>query len=148
MLGIEFYETLFIIAPVAHISGIFGHSRYYHKLDYESDRQLVKASCCAMWDARDCQLKAARKLCSSDAVGELYMAWEEGILSWSQSNECWDYRFSYNSANCKLADWAIALIVVGGILVICLVVFAVIKCCRMRNRKKTIVFNSVNYNRP
>jgi hypothetical protein len=123
----------------------FDSWKYYHKLEYESEQQLSKASCCAMWDARDCQMKIARHQCDYEAIDELYDSWEEAIRLWSRISDCYKYSYHYNSAKCKLTDWAIALIVIACILVVAFLVFFGFKCIKRRNRRKSLTFSSINY---
>ncbi len=123
----------------------FDSWKYYHKLKYENEKQLSKAACCAMWDARDCQMKIARHQCDYEAIDQLYDAWEEAIRLWSRISYCYDYSYHYNSANCKLSDWAIALIVIACILVVAILVFVGFKCIKRRNRRKSLAFSSISY---
>ena len=126
----------------------FDSWRYYHKLDYASDRELARASCCAMWDAKDCQMSTANTYCTREAVQELYVLWDEAILTWTRSNQCDRYSLEYNSANCKLKDWAIALIVLSSLLILFVVIFVTFKYIKRNKTQKTIKFHSINYNKP
>jgi len=127
----------------------FDSWKYYKMLDYANDQQLSKASCCAMWDARDCQMKIANSQCNQEAINELYDSWEEGIRLWTRVSNCYQYSYYYNSAKCKLTDWAIALIAIGCIALTALIAFVVFICIKRRNkrrsRSRSLNFSSTYY---
>lgn len=115
---------------------------YYEKLDPKvySEWQSIKSACCAMWDARDCQIKLAKYYCDENDQNQIYQSWESGIAMWDRVNQCDYNRYSYGSAKCKLADWSIALIVVGCVLVVFVGVILVIRCQRRRKMKRILKY--------
>lgn len=120
----------------------FDHWHYYQKVRYNEDELVVtRASCCAMWDARDCQIKLAKQRCLESEVAELERQWENAEFIWMRASDCFNY--PYHSVNCNFPFWATILIVAGTVLVIILVIYIANFTWRRRSKAKKPDYISV-----
>jgi len=85
-----------------------------------NDDKRTKYSCCYNWDIFDCMEKSMADLCSLKSSSMEYRSFlmkRDEWVEYYESFQCNDYPF--HSAKCRLPGWAIALIVIACILVVC-----------------------------
>ena len=83
------------------------------------DSYRLKYMCCYNWDIFDCMDYAIQNLCSfqtSSLEYKNFLLRKEEWISYYEGYQCVDYK--YGSAKCHFPGWAIALIIIAGLLLV------------------------------
>ncbi len=100
------------------------------------DNKRTKYSCCYNWDIFECMEKTMAEVCylkSSSMDYRSFIMKRDEWVNYYESFQCNDYKF--RSVKCHFPGWAIALIVIGCLIIIGIIVGAVFMARRNRFRR-------------